>query len=110
MPAAGTARTSLHAAAGHVAPGWRADLVDAVMNLPEVRASQRLEATVPLGDVEFLERLRERTTGAVTRPAGSTLLLDATIPAGATAPSIVAPGATGSESGGTRSTPSGPDR
>src|SRR4029077_13632149 len=62
MPAAGTARTSLHAAAGHVAPGWRADLVDAVMNLPEVRASQRLEATVPLGDVEFLERLRERTT------------------------------------------------
>ena len=70
MPAAGTARTSLHAAAGHVAPGWRADLVDAVMNLPEVRASQRLEATVPLGDVEFLERLRERTTGAVTRPAG----------------------------------------
>jgi hypothetical protein len=89
MPAAGTARTSLHAAAGHVAPGWRADLVDAVMNLPEVRASQRLEATVPLGDVEFLERLRERTTGAVTRPAGSTLLLDATIPAGATAPPIV---------------------
>ena len=51
MPAAGTARTSLHAAAGHVAPGWRADLVDAVMDLPEVRASQRLEATVPLGDV-----------------------------------------------------------
>ena len=110
MPAAGTARTSLHAAAGHVAPGWRADLVNAVMNLPEVRASQRLEATVPLGDVEFLERLRERTTGAVTRPAGSTLLLDATIPAGATAPPIVAPGATGSESNGTRSTPSGSDR
>ena len=96
MPAAGTARTSLHAAAGHVAPGWRADLVDAVMNLPEVRASQRLEATVPLGDVEFLERLRERTTGAVTRPAGSTLLLDATIPAGATAPPIVAPARLGS--------------
>ena len=110
MPAAGTARTSLRAAAGHVAPGWRADLVDAVMNLPEVRASQRLEATVPLGDVEFLERLRERTAGAVTRPAGSTLLIDATIPAGATAPPIVAPGVTSSESGGTMSTPSGSDR
>jgi hypothetical protein len=108
MPAAGTARTSLHAAAGHVAPGWRTDLVDAVMNLPEVRASQRLEATVPLGDVEFLERLRERTTGAVTRPAGSTLLLDATIPPYG-AP-MVAPWVTSSESGGTRSTPSGSDR
>ena len=108
MPAAGTARTSLHAAAGHVAPGPRADLVDAVMNLPEVRASQRLEATVPLGDVEFLERLRERTTGAVTRPAGSTLLLDAAIPPHG-AP-MVAPWVTSSESGGTRSTPSGSDR
>jgi hypothetical protein len=108
MPAAGTARTSLHAAAGHVAPGPRADLVDAVMNLPEVRASQRLEATVPLGDVEFLERLRERTTGAVTRPAGSTLLLDAAIPPYG-AP-LVAPWGTSSESGGTRSTPSGSDR
>jgi hypothetical protein len=39
-----------------------------------------LEATVPLGDGEILERLRERTTDAVTRPAGSTVLLDATIP------------------------------
>jgi len=84
MPAAGTARTSLRAAAGHVAPGWRAELVDAVMDLPEVQASHRLEATVPLGDSEFLERLREWTTGMVTRPAGSTLLLDATIPAGPT--------------------------
>jgi hypothetical protein len=80
MPAAGTARTSLHAAAGHVAPGWRADLVDAVLDLPEVRASERLEATVPIGDGEFLDRLRERTTDAVTRPAGSTVLLDAVIP------------------------------
>jgi hypothetical protein len=80
MPAAGTARTSMHAAAGHVAPGWRADLVDAVLDLPEVRASERLEATVPIGDAEFLDRLRERTTGAVTRPAGSTVLLDAVIP------------------------------
>ena len=82
MPAAGTARTSLRAAAGHVAPGWRAELVDAVMDLPEVQASHRLEATVPLGDSEFLERLRVWTTGVVTRAAGSTLLLDATIRAG----------------------------
>ena len=76
----GTARTSLRAAPGHLAPGWRANLVDTVMDLPEVQASERLEATVPLGDGELLERLRERTTDAVTRPAGSTVLLDATIP------------------------------
>ena len=78
--AGGTARTSLHAASGHIAPGSRASLVDAVMDLPEVQASTRLEATVPLGDGEALERLRQRTVDAVTRPAGSTALLDANIP------------------------------
>ena len=78
--AGGTARTSLHAPSGHIAPGSRASLVDAVMDLPEVQASTRLEATVPLGDGEALERLRQRTKDAVTRPAGSTALLDANIP------------------------------
>jgi len=76
----GTVRASLHAPAGHISPGNRASLVDAVMDLPEVRASTRLEATVPRGDGESLERLRERTEDAVTRPAGSTTLLDANIP------------------------------
>ena len=48
----GTARASLHASSGHVPPGRRADLVDAVVDLPEVQASSRLEATIPLGDGE----------------------------------------------------------
>jgi hypothetical protein len=78
--AEGTARASLHATPGHIPPGSRASLVDAVMDLPEVQASTRLEATVPLGDGESLDRLRERTEDAVTRPAGSTALLDANIP------------------------------
>jgi uncharacterized phage protein gp47/JayE len=78
----GTVRASLHASAGHIAPGSRASLVDAVMDLPEVQASTRMEATVPLGDGESLERLRERTEDAVTRSAGSTTLLDANIPSG----------------------------
>ena len=74
-----TARASLHAAAGHIAPGRRASLVDAVMDLPQVRDSARLEASVPLGDGESLERLRERTDESSTHPAGSTALLDASI-------------------------------
>jgi len=56
--AAKAARVWLHAAPGHVTPGWRASLVDAVMDLPEVQASACLEATVPLGDTELLGRLR----------------------------------------------------
>jgi uncharacterized phage protein gp47/JayE len=78
--AEGTVRTSLHPSSGHVPPGSRAHLVDAVLDLPEVQASSRLEATVPLGDTESLERLRERTEDTVTRPAGSTALVDADIP------------------------------
>jgi hypothetical protein len=75
-----TVRTSLLPSSGHTPPGSRASLVDAVLDLPEVQASERLEATVPLGDAEALERLRERTEDAVTRPAGSTALVDASIP------------------------------
>jgi hypothetical protein len=78
--AGGTAQASLHAASGHIAPGRRASLVDAVMDLPEVQQSARLKAAVPLGDTESLWRLRERTDDTVTRPAGSTALVDANIP------------------------------
>jgi hypothetical protein len=76
----GTVRTSMYAKSEHVRPGDRAALVDEVMDLPEVKASDRVEAAVPLGDAESVERLRERTKDAVLRAAGSTTLLDANLP------------------------------
>ncbi len=76
----GMARASLHAPSGHVNPGSRASLVDAVVETPEVQESSRLEATVPLGDSVALDRLRERTEESSTRPAGSTALVDAALP------------------------------
>jgi hypothetical protein len=76
----GTVRTSLYAKSEHVRPGDRAALVDEVMGLPEVRASDRMEASVPLGDAESVQRLRERTDDAVLRAAGGTTLLDANLP------------------------------
>ena len=63
-------------------PGRRADLVDAVVDLPEVQASSRLEATIPLGDGETLDRIRERTEETTSRAAGSTALVDASLPGG----------------------------
>jgi hypothetical protein len=75
----GTVRTSMHADP-YAQPGYRASLVDAVMDLPEVQASDRVEAAVPYGDAESIERLRERTEDAQTRAAGATTLLDANIP------------------------------
>jgi hypothetical protein len=76
----GTVRTSMHAKDAYVRTGHRARLVDAVMDLPEVQASDRVEAAIPYGDGESLERLRERTEDAHARAAGATTLLDASIP------------------------------
>jgi len=77
--AGGTVRTSLYPSSGHIPPRGRPGLVDSVLDLPEVQASAQLEATIPLGDTEALQRLRERTRDAVTRPADSTALVDAAI-------------------------------
>jgi hypothetical protein len=75
-----TAHASLRAAPGHIPPGRRASLVDAVMDLPQVQESTRLEAALPLGDSETLGRLRERSENPTTRAAGSSALVDADIP------------------------------
>src|ERR1700729_3409855 len=76
----GTARVSLHAEPGHITPGRRASLVDAVLDLPEVQQSARLEAAFELGDDESLHRLQERCEDVSTRPAGWSALFDANLP------------------------------
>jgi hypothetical protein len=73
----GVVRVSLHVEPGHQPPGSRARLVDAVLDLPEVHAQQRLEAVLPIGEAEILQRLRERCDRVQTRPAGATCLVDA---------------------------------
>ena len=77
--AATTARVSLHAESGHLPTGSRARLVDAVLDLPELQGSTHLEATVPLGDSESLQRLRERTNDMTIRGAGSSALVNAAL-------------------------------
>jgi hypothetical protein len=78
----GTARVSLRAEPGHITPGRRASLVDAVLDLPEVQQSARVEAAFRLGDGESLRRLQERCQDVRTRPAGWSALLDANLPPG----------------------------
>ena len=73
-------RASLHAEAGHRPVGAGGSLVDAVLSLPETGRHNTLEATLPLGEVEALERLRSRCPDVRTRPAGSTCLVDARLP------------------------------
>ena len=76
----GTARVSLRAEAGHITPGRRASLVDAVLDLPEVQESARVQAAFRLGDGESLHRLQERCEDVSTRPAGWSALVDANLP------------------------------
>jgi hypothetical protein len=77
----GTARVSLFAEPGHIRPGHRAWLVDAVLDLPEVRESARLKADFPRGDSESLHRLQERCENVTTHPAGWSALFAANLPA-----------------------------
>jgi hypothetical protein len=76
----GTARVSFRAESGHITPGRRARLVDAVLDLPEVQESVRVEAAFRLGDGESLHRLQERCEDVTTRQAGWSALLDANLP------------------------------
>jgi hypothetical protein len=75
-------RATLHARAGHTPVGTRSRLVDAVLDQPEAGERSRLEATVPLGDAEALERIRTRCADVQTRPAGTSCLIDADLPGG----------------------------
>lgn len=75
-----TARAALQAESGHLPVGSRARLVDAVLDSPELQGSAHLEASVPLGDAESLQRLGERTDDMTIRAAGSSALVDAELP------------------------------
>jgi hypothetical protein len=83
----GTARVSLHAESGHIPPGRRASLVDAVLDLPEVQNSAHLEVAFRLGDSESLQRLQERCEEVTTHPAGWSALFDGNLPPSATSSS-----------------------
>ena len=81
LPGHSVVRADLHVESGHLPVGTGAELVDAVLDLPESREGSRLEATLPIGDAEPLERLRERCETVETRSAGASCLVDATLPA-----------------------------
>ena len=78
----GTARASLCSESGHITPGRRAGLVDAVLDLPEVRENARLSAVFPLGDSETLQRLQERCLDVRTHSAGGSAIMEANLPSG----------------------------
>jgi hypothetical protein len=73
----GTVQASLRSESGHITPGRRACLVDAVLDLAQMRGCARLLAVLPLGDHESLQRLRERCWNVSARAAGASAILEA---------------------------------
>jgi len=76
----GTARASLRAESGHITPGRRASLVDAVLDLPEVQESAHLKVVFALGDGETLRRLQARCPDVRTHPAGASAITEVNLP------------------------------
>ena len=74
-------RAALHVTPGHLPAGTRTRLVDAVLADPDVRSRRQVQVTLPLGDTEILDRLRERGVLTTFRAAGSTCLVEADLPA-----------------------------
>jgi hypothetical protein len=70
------AEVTFHVDSGHLPPATRRHLVDAVLALPELTSGMELRASVPLGDPEILEALREHCDVMTTHSAGSTCLVD----------------------------------
>jgi hypothetical protein len=82
----GIAHVVVHAQSGHVVPGLRRGLIDALLNSAEARDSERLAATIPLGDVESLMELNDRCAEVTVHAAGSTALVEARLPDNASQP------------------------
>lgn len=74
----GTARIAL--LTGHdQAAAVRSDLVDLVMDSPEVRGSESVHVVVPLGDSASISRLQDRTTGFDAHAAGASAVIEAEV-------------------------------
>jgi hypothetical protein len=72
-----TVRASMHVESGHLPSGTRTRLVDAVVDRATALQAGRLQASLPAGDGEILDRLRERCVDLDARAAGASCLVDA---------------------------------
>ena len=72
--------SAMHVESGHLPAGSRTRLVDAVLDDPQVAAVPHLAASVPMGDTELLDRMRERAGSVDVRAAGATVLVEVDMP------------------------------
>jgi hypothetical protein len=73
----GVVHSELHVESGQLPGGTRSRLVDAVLEHPQVDEADRLLATMPLGDTEMLDRVRQRCDDVEAHAAGATKIVAA---------------------------------
>lgn len=71
----GEARVQVQMASGHLPAGTRRKVTDAVHDTLAKDQTQHLTATVPIGDAELVEGLRDRLDDPELRAAGSTSII-----------------------------------
>lgn len=76
----GRAAVSVPGQAGPRQPGQQAEVVNEVLDDPRVQDGEQVTVVVPTGDAEALEQVRERLDVTSTRPAGSTVIIEARPP------------------------------
>ena len=72
----GLVHSTMHVESGQLPVGTRRRLVDAVLDHPRVDGAERLLVTMPIGDTEMLDRVRERSHVVETRATGATVIVE----------------------------------
>ncbi len=71
----GQGRAQVHVAAGQLPVGTRREVVEAVHEAVTEHHTHHLTATVPLGDVELVQGIRNHLDGDQIRAAGATSII-----------------------------------
>ncbi len=72
-------RAQVHVAAGHLPVDTRRKLADAVCDAVTEDNAERLTATVPVGDAELVQRMRDHLSDVELRAAGATSIIEGEI-------------------------------
>lgn len=69
--------STMHVESGHLPVGTGTRLVDAVIEQALLGEAELLVATMPLGDTEMLDRVRQRSDAVAARAVGATKIVEA---------------------------------
>ena len=72
----GQARVDVHTESGHLPVGARKRMADAIHEAVTEDEADRISATVPLGDAELVEGIREHLVDVELRAAGATSIIE----------------------------------